>query len=106
MKRAVFAMAVLLLGSTTIVARGQSDDAFVAGERVFRDQGCYGCHMVGRFGTPIGPDLSRIGAKYSHAEIERWLRDPEFQRPGAHMPRLELDADEVRVLAVFLAAQR
>jgi cbb3-type cytochrome oxidase cytochrome c subunit len=62
--------------------------------------------MVGKMGTPIGPDLSRIGSKYSRAYIERWLRDPAAQRPNAHMPALELTEDQVKALAAFLASLR
>jgi cytochrome c oxidase subunit 2 len=76
------------------------------GERLFMAQGCYGCHTVGRVGTPIGPDLTRVGAKYPLAYFERWLRDPAAQRPSAHMPRLELSGEEIEALAAFLAARQ
>ncbi len=74
------------------------------GETLFRVQGCYGCHLVGKFGTPIGPDLSHIGAKYSEPYITRWLQDPELQRPTAHMPKLELTPGEVQALAAYMAS--
>jgi mono/diheme cytochrome c family protein len=74
------------------------------GERLFRVQGCYGCHLVGKFGTPIGPNLSHVGGKYSKAYLTRWLRDPESQRPNAHMPKLELDPAQVEALAAFLSS--
>ncbi len=79
------------------------DPLATKGEQVFRDQGCYGCHTVGAFGTPIGPDLSHVGARYSRGELVRWLRDPQAQRP-AHMPRLDLTEDEIQAVARFLAA--
>ena len=76
------------------------------GERVFMAQGCYGCHIVGRMGTPIGPDLTRVGAKYPRAYLAGWLRDPQAQRPNAHMPRLELSSEEIEALTAFLATRR
>jgi cytochrome c1 len=57
-------------------------------------------------GTPIGPDLSRIGAKRDQTYLTRWLRDPSAQRPGAHMPKLQLTEAEVRALAAYLASLR
>lgn len=81
-------------------------DLVARGERVFMLQGCYGCHTVGRYGTPIGPDLSQIGRRFSEPSITRWLRDPAEQRPTAHMPRLELSGTEVEELAAFLASLR
>lgn len=96
---------VALLLASIAVAQ-EAGDLVSRGERVFMLQGCYGCHVVGRYGTPIGPNLSFIGQRYSVADATRWLRDPSQQRPTAHMPRLELSAEEVAALAAFLAAQR
>src|SRR5215470_7220026 len=83
----------LVLGcvhSTTMVEQGRQ--TFVA-------DGCHGCHTVGRLGTPIGPDLSRVGARYDNAYLVRWLTDPMNVRPAAHMPQLELSETEIAALA-------
>jgi cbb3-type cytochrome oxidase cytochrome c subunit len=74
------------------------------GRRMFMEQGCYGCHMVQKVGTPIGPDLSRVGTKYSESYLKNWLRDPALQRPAAHMPKLELTETQIAALAAFLAS--
>jgi cytochrome c oxidase subunit II len=76
------------------------------GQQAFLRQGCYGCHTIGKMGTPIGPDLSHVGAKYRPDYLARWLRDPSYLRPSAHMPALELSEDDVRALAAFLSAQQ
>jgi cytochrome c oxidase subunit 2 len=108
MKGSVAIVAAGLVAAIVAAAvAGQERSAVVAaGERAFKAQGCYGCHLVGKFGTPIGPDLSRVGLKYSEGWIARWLRDPEAQRPSAHMPKLELTAEEIEALAAFLSSQR
>jgi cytochrome c551/c552 len=60
-----FALLVAVALMTSCV-QAQDGAALVArGQTIFRDQGCYGCHRVGAMGTPIAPDLSRIGAKPS-----------------------------------------
>jgi mono/diheme cytochrome c family protein len=88
-------------------AQAQDGLALVAqGRLVFRDQGCYGCHTAEGMGTPIGPDLSRIGAKRDQANLTSWLRDPFMQRPRAHMPKIELTEAEVQALAAYLASLR
>jgi cytochrome c oxidase subunit 2 len=76
------------------------------GKKVFISQGCYGCHMVGTMGTPIGPDLSREGRKRTEAFLLEWLRDPASQKPTAHMPKIALAEGEVAALAAFLASLR
>jgi cbb3-type cytochrome oxidase cytochrome c subunit len=84
---------------------GQERDARTSrGEQVFVSQGCYGCHLIGKFGTPIGPELSRVGAKYPASYLRQWLRDPASVRPTAHMPKLELTPEEIDSLAVYLAS--
>ena len=94
----------LVLCATT--AFGQRDSLAAQGERVFNDQGCYGCHTMGKSGTPIAQDLSTIGSKHSEAYLRTWLRDPQQQKPSAHMPKLELTEGEVRALAAYLASLR
>jgi cytochrome c oxidase subunit 2 len=100
--KAVLATALLVALSTPALAQTPVE----LGQRAFMRQGCYGCHSVGKMGTPIGPDLSHVGAKYRPEYLARWLRDPSYLRPGAHMPALELSEDDIRVLAAFLAAQQ
>jgi cytochrome c oxidase subunit 2 len=88
------------------VAGAQERPAVTTGARLFMAHGCYGCHRVGALGTPIGPDLSRVGAKYTEADLVRWLGDPASQKPNAHMPKLELTPADIAALAAFLGAQR
>lgn len=67
---------------------------------------CYGCHTLGGAGTPIAPDLSRVGAHLSRDEIQRRLRDPRTHKPTARMPKLELSEAEVQALASYLSELR
>src|SRR5215475_11331289 len=80
------AVALLGLGAVLLAAAQERDGLVEKGQKAFMANGCYGCHTVGKMGTPIGPDLSHVGGKYSLAYLQRWLRDPAEQRPSAHMP--------------------
>jgi len=93
-----------LLLLTPLAPLAQEPGPATKGEQLFRIQGCYGCHIVGKFGTPIGPNLTHVGGKYSKAFLTRWLSDPESQRPNAHMPKLELDPAQIEALAAFLSS--
>ncbi len=105
MSRAALTLALAIaLAALTAPARAQ--DTADPGKGYFMSNGCYGCHTVGKMGTPIGPDLSKVGAKYSRQYLERWLRDPSAQRPNAHMPTLELSEQQVKDLATFLSSLR
>ena len=105
MKHLVVALALL---ATACAAAAQSPCPQVVerGEAAFKSNGCYGCHLIGKFGTPIGPDLSHVGRKYPPEYLARWLRDPAQQRPSAHMPALELTEADVQALAAYLGSLR
>jgi cytochrome c oxidase subunit II len=104
MRRAGGLTLALVLAAMT--ASSVAQEPVEAGRKSFMESGCYGCHIVGKVGTPIGPDLSHVGAKYSKDYLQRWLRDPSAQRPSAHMPALELTDEQVRALANYLSSLR
>ncbi len=99
------ALALLVIAPVMGLGSARADEREVKrGKQVFISQGCYGCHMVGTAGTPIGPDLSRVGFKYPEAYLARWLRDPSAQKPTAHMPKIDLTEAEVQALSAYLAS--
>ena len=98
-------LGVLVLGALA-PALAQGQDLAVHGKAQFLQQGCHGCHAIGALGTPIAPDLSRIGARYSRAYLMRWLRDPSAHVPTASMPTLELSEEQVEALAAYLSSLR
>lgn len=106
MPRTWIVLVVICLMFSTSAAAQPASDGTEAGRTVFFSQGCYGCHRLGVAGTPIAHDLSRVGRKYTEAELEKWLRDPTSQKPTAHMPRLALTDDEIRTLARYLSSLR
>jgi mono/diheme cytochrome c family protein len=107
MKTLVIAAAVLTAAAAACAQPATPPEAVVTrGEAAFKNNGCYGCHVIGKFGTPIGPDLSTVGRRYAPDYLARWLRDPAMQRPSAHMPALELTEADVRALAAYLGSLR
>ena len=99
------ALAVLVGAS---LSSGQEKGRIVQeGQQLFVEQGCYGCHTIGKMGTQgIAPDLSHVGAKRDLVYLQKWLQDPNMQRPTAHMPRIEMAQAEADAIAAFLATLR
>jgi len=98
---------VLLFAAAPALAQAPDAALVLKGEGLFKEQGCYGCHTVGKFGTQgIAPDLSHVGAKHDVGYLTRWLKDPESQRPTAHMPKIGLGDDEAKALAAYLGSLR
>jgi len=86
-------------------ASGQDGTALASqGKRLFTEQRCYGCHTVGKTGTPIANDLSQVGSKYPESYLRQWLREPQQQKPRAHMPKIQMTEADARALAAYLAS--
>jgi len=101
--RAASLAAAIALAAT--VAFGQEGTALVSqGKRLFTEQGCYGCHTLGKAGTPIANDLSQAGSKYPESYLRQWLREPQQQKPRAHMPKIEMTEGDARAIAAYLAS--
>lgn len=101
-KAASLAAAIALAAT---VAFGQDATTLASkGQRLFTEQGCYGCHMVGKMGTPIATDLSHVGSKYAESYLHQWLRDPQQQKPRAHMPKIEMADADAQALGAYLAS--
>ena len=102
---AAAAGAAAALALAAAAASGQDGTALASqGKGLFTEQGCYGCHMVGKMGTPIANDLSQVGSKYSESYLRQWLREPQQQKPRAHMPKIEMTEADARALAAYLAS--
>lgn len=101
---ASLAAAIALLAT---VAFGQDGTALASqGKRLFTEQGCYGCHTIGKTGTPIANDLTRVGLKYPESYLRGWLHEPQKQKPRAHMPKIEMSEADARALATYLSSLR
>ncbi|HEV8616825.1 MAG TPA: c-type cytochrome [Methylomirabilota bacterium] len=106
MKRTTSVALLLPLAALSPAAAQDANPLVVEGRNAFLRNGCHDCHTVGRVGTSLAPDLSRLGATYGPAYLLQWLRDPSSVRPSAHMPALELTDADIRALAAYLAAQQ
>ena len=103
----VLALGALAVACAPLGSAGQERGPLEArGQSLFVEQGCYGCHTVGKMGTPIAPDLSAVGRKYREADLARWLSDPAAERPMRHMPRFALSEGDARALAAYLGSLR
>ncbi len=65
------------------------------GEALFKSIGCIACH---RDGPP-----ARLGEKYAHGDLVRFLLQPLVARPAGRMPDLHVGPKEAAHLAAWLA---
>jgi cytochrome c oxidase subunit 2 len=83
------------------------------GMQIFMDMTCRNCHTIR--GTPadgiVGADLTHVASRrkiaggvldFSPEDLTRWLLNPQYIKPGCHMPNLDLAAPRVHKLAAYL----
>ena len=83
----------------------------MAGEMIFRREGCLSCHELFGNGTGYGPALDGVGSRRDGLWLKDYLRSP---RPGVGdrsyrllMPAYDsLEAGEMDALVIYLAALR
>ena len=82
-------------------------DRIVYGRRLYRQEGCFGCHRLNGEGGTVGPDLTMEGTR---GRTDDWLIG-HFKNPGAYtkgsiMPAFDNATDEqLHALTAFLQAQ-
>ncbi len=93
----------------------EGTETFRNGLRVFRQEGCLGCHKAREVGGTVGPDLTVQGEKTRHEydfsrisgerTVSNWLyshfKDPEMVSPGSQMLAVDLDESEIQALITF-----
>jgi cytochrome c oxidase subunit 2 len=101
-------------GMKQAAAQPQPGTGAAAGAQLFTAKGCAGCHTVQ--GNPaavgkVGPDLSHFAqrstlaagmAENNEENLAAWLRNPPAFKPGALMPNLGLNEDEIKALTEYL----
>lgn len=79
---------------TPLVARGR---------RVYEEQGCSMCHVIGGKGSTAGPDLTEVGRRRDAAWMRKYIVNPESLNPDAEMIEYDdLSPDELEALVAYL----
>jgi mono/diheme cytochrome c family protein len=82
---------------------------------LLRAGGCVGCHKIGAEGVPLGPDLSRVGARLTAAGIRESILAPDakiaagYQHLAGLMPKTfgdQMTASQLEALVRFLAGRK
>jgi cytochrome c oxidase subunit 2 len=103
------------------VAQQQQDAAddpqVAAGREAYRSLACVSCHTI-RGAVPggdIGPDLTHLMSRATLAggvvpnteeRLREWLIDPAGIKPGARMPGMDLDGEELDAITSYLRTLR
>ncbi len=94
-----------------------NDPRVAAGRRVFLKAACMNCHSVSGTSAQgaFGPDLSHFmsrdtiasgAASNTHANLKRWIQDPEAIKPGSLMPAMKLSDEDLDSVVAYLETLR
>ena len=98
-------------------AAAVQENSVAAGRRVFETTACVNCHSVdgtiatGRFGPDLTHLMSRdtIAAGAARNTVENlrlWVDQPDAIKPGALMPAMKLEHEDLDQLVAYLASLR
>jgi cytochrome c oxidase subunit 2 len=88
------------------------------GAEVFHDLTCVKCHAIGGTGADarVAPDLTHIASRRTlaagavdentPANLAGWLKNPDYSKPGSHMPNLRLSDAQVNDLVTYFETLR
>ncbi len=96
-----------------------SDPAVQQGQQVFMSAGCVFCHTVrglddkeiDRSGIDLGPDLTHLDSRLTIAgasltknrgNLAGWVIDPQHVKPGALMPEMHMNSEQLQALLAYL----
>jgi cytochrome c oxidase subunit 2 len=92
---------------------GVQDASVAAGRHVFETQACTNCHRItGTAATgTFGPDLTHLASRATIASgaalntpenLRSWINAPDHFKPGALMPAMQLNDEQVDQLVAYL----
>lgn len=94
-----------------------TNGAALAGYKLFQARQCASCHAVA--GTPasgsVAPDLSHVASRRTiaagtlrttHANMTRWVQDPQGAKPGNNMPKVPLSPSELAAVTAYMETLR
>lgn len=101
--------------AATPVPAGQAGDASLVsqGAQLFANGACITCHAIRGTAAQgrVGPELTHFGSRQTIAantlannpgNLKRWLRNPQAVKPGALMPNLNLNDQDIEALTAYL----
>ena len=76
------------------------------GKDIFEEKGCISCHILGKGGGYVGPQLNDVGNRLKSGWIFKWLMNPQLYKPDTIEPNYGFSEDEARALSAYLSSMK
>ncbi|MGR3179248.1 MAG: c-type cytochrome [Candidatus Anammoxibacter sp.] len=73
-----------------------------AGKRIYKENGCIGCHAKRGFGGASGPDMSGVGDRLDAQQIWKIIKYPSSIKPDSKMPAYDINEEDGTLLVAYL----
>ena len=94
----------ITVAKTTGVALTETTQTLM-GKNLYNQNRCDLCHMIGKIGGTVGPDLSKVGGRRDSQWIFTQLKDPKSHNPNTQMPAYpQLSDRELQALVGFMSS--
>ena len=108
----IFLISFVFIESPNAFSQNQAPTSMeVSGQELFIQNRCVRCHSIGR-GRFVGPDLYRIGERYSKNEVIKWIENPQqiYQETGKMpfnegyppMPPMNIPQSQAEAIADYI----
>jgi mono/diheme cytochrome c family protein len=87
------------------MAKTDPEHDLLSAGKLMREKKCLGCHKYKEEDGQIGPDHTYIGAMRTRLYLRRFVENPISLVPGAIMPAVPMDSQEIDRLAGFLETE-
>ena len=97
----VLAFTVITLGACAgAKEEKKSETAGASGAEAYQNSSCIGCHGKDLEGAS-GPNLTKVGSKYSQKEIEDIIKNGK-----GSMPKNQAEGEDAKKIAEYLSEQK
>ena len=72
------------------------------GKKVFDSHACSACHGEGGVGTPMAPQLTGIGGKFTPQQLQDLFQHPTAKMDAGGMPHFQFTPEEMKALIAYL----
>ena len=77
-------------------------DLVVGGARIYQENMCGNCHMIGGVGVMVGPPLNGVGERRTKEWVIDHFRDPQKFEPDSLMPPYDFPPEQMEAIVTYL----
>ena len=91
-----------LVGGAPPAPAAPANPLIAQGKKVFDSHACSACHGEGGVGTPMAPQLTGIGGKFTPQQLQDLFQHPTAKMDAGGMPHFQFTPEAMKALIAYL----